>query len=816
MAIATSVEAPLNPVPPPPARRLEDGGLVPRLRRAVARGIEDSGLERLPLRWRFRLVVMALTVPFLGYILWTAAQQVAVEKQRAHQQTRADALLLATRFEDHIEQIDRLMGTAAQSIGADVSNVASIDGLVQSMRSFVPKSVDNIGVWALDGSSISALDRRPTTRAINVSDRNYFKAAIATRAFTFEGPIVSRTTGAFILQFARPIFDTSNRVVGVLTMAMRPDELIATLDPGRSVPSTALVTFVDRDGVVLSRSRNAAEWIGRKVPFFDVLAEIFESRGGMHEEIGFDGTRRLAGFATVGRWPWAVTVGEPLENIVGPASDRLLRTLGVGLAILAFAFVGAGRVAAWTTRPLLQLAADTERLSDGDLSYRSGVTAGGEIATLAAHFNRMAVALQNRDLALAMSKDRLRAITDNIPEQVTYVDMEQRYRFVNARVGPFQNMAPEHMLGKTVREVRGEAVYQSLLPLLSRAMAGEPQSGEKSVSIDGRQAHYFVNYVPDIDESGAVHGVYAFAQDITTRKTAELLLIESERRLAMITDNLPALIAYVDTQRIFRFANRAYEEWFERPLDQIVGQPFDRLMAPGIAAQYDEYFLRGMQGETCECEVKVPIGNRPPRWFRCVFIPDGDESTGVVRGVYGMIHDVTTAKTAEERLTRLAQFDTLTGIANRHQFNETLARVLVGPDADARPLALMFLDIDHFKQVNDRHGHGFGDLLLKEFAERLVESVGRTDAVARLAGDEFVVLLEGIHSDEEPQFIARKIIAAVGKPFVLEGHRLSVTTSVGIAVRSHVAEAASLLMKRADEALYEAKRGGRNTFRLAG
>ena len=795
---------------------MEDGGRASRIRRAWQQCLTDAGVERLPLRWRFRLIVMALTIPFLGYILWNATQQVAVEKQRVHQQTRADALLLATRFEDHIEQIDRLMGTAAQSIGGDLSDVVAIDGLVQSMRSFVPKSVDNIGVWGLDGTSIAALDRRSSTRGVRVSDRAYFKAAIATRDLAFEGPITSRSTGAFILQFARPVFDANNRVVAVLTMSMRLNELVAMLDQGDALADSALVTIVDRDGMVLTRSHDAGNWIGKKVPFFNALAEIFERRGGMHEEVGFDGTVRLAGYSTVGRWPWAVTVGEPLDRILGPASDRLLRTLGVGLAIFVLAFVVAGRVAAWTTRPLLQLAADAEQLGDGDLSYRSSVAAGGEIATLATNFNRMAVALQNRDLALAKSRNQLRAITDNIPEQVTYVDMDQRYRFVNARCGPFQNSAPELMIGRTVREVRGEAVYASLLPAFTRAMAGERQSGERSVVLAGQLSHYFVNYVPDFDEQGSVRGVYAFAQDITTRKTAELQLIESERRLAMITDNLPALIAYIDASRVFRFANRAYEDWFERPLDQIIGQPFDRLMDPELAAQYDYYFLRGMQGGTCEYEVRMPLRDGAPRWFKCVYIPDIDESTNVVRGVYGMIHDVTKTKAAEERLTRLAQFDTLTGIANRHQFNETLAHTLSEYEVDAKPLALMFLDIDHFKLVNDRHGHGCGDLLLKEFAQRLVESVRSSDTVARLSGDEFVILLEGMHSDEEPQFIARKIIAAVEKPFTLEGHHLSVTTSIGIAMRADGTEAASTLMKRADEALYEAKHAGRNTFRLAG
>lgn len=354
-----------------------------------------------------------------------------------------------------------------------------------------------------------------------------------------------------------------------------------------------------------------------------------------------------------------------------------------------------------------------------------------------------------------------------------------------------------------------------ILPHFQRAMAGETFSGEKSVVIDGRMAHYFVTYVPDFDENRDVRGVYAFAQDITTRKTAELLRIESEKRLVTITDNLPAMICYVDEHRCLRFANKAWEKWFGLPLDRIIGRPFDEMMVPELAVQYHYWFLRSMQGEPIEYEVEIPSARYGSRWLKCNFIPDIDEATRKVRGVYGMLHNVTKTKEAEQRLTRLAQFDTLTGLANRHQFNETFERALRDNDCDDHPMALMFLDIDHFKQINDRHGHGSGDFLLKEFAHRLSDCVRPTDAVARLSGDEFVVLLEGLHSDDEPQFIARKIIAAVEKPFMLDEHFICVTASIGVAMRAHAGEAASVLMKRADEALYEAKRAGRNTFRLA-
>ena len=787
-----------------------------RVRAALRQRIRDSGLDHLDIRWRFRLVVLAFGLPFLAYIVWSAAQQAMHDKEYVRDRARANATLVASRFEDYIEQVDRLLATIAQSFGAHPDDLAANSAMLQSMRAYVPKSVDNIGVWSLQGDSVTALDRRSGSRAVNVVDRRYFREALQRRDLAIEGPIRSRSTGVDIIQFARPIFDGGDRITGVITMAVRANALIRQLDPDGLVTDEAVVTVIDHGGTIVARSVESEIWTGKQVADTDALLAAFTRRSGTREEIGIDGVNRLTGYAVVAKWPWIVMVGEPLEKVIGPVSDRLFRNLAIGLAIFGLALLIAGRVAAWTTTPLMQLAADTDRLGGGELSYRSSVVTGGEIATLASNFNRMAAALESREVALASSRTQLRAIADNIPEQITYVDHEQRYRFVNAYPGPFQNVAPQEMIGKTVREVRGEEVYRALLPSFERAMAGERQSGEKTLVVDGVVSHYFVTYVPDIGSDGCAKGVYAFAQDITKRKNAELLRIESEKRLVTITDNLPLMIAYVDEARVFRFANRAYEKWFNRPLDQIIGQPFDRMMSPELAAQYDYYFLRGMQGESCEYEVMIPTRSGRPRWLTCTFVPDIDESTGRARGVYGMIQNITKAKEAEQRLTLLAQFDTLTGLANRHQFNETLERFLADNDRDGRPLALMFLDIDHFKQVNDRYGHGSGDLLLKEFAKRLSGCLRPTDVVARLSGDEFVVLLQGLHSDEEPQFIARKIIVAVEKAFVLDEHFVRVTTSIGIAMRQQPGELASVLMKRADEALYEAKRAGRNTFRMAG
>jgi diguanylate cyclase (GGDEF)-like protein len=130
----------------------------------------------------------------------------------------------------------------------------------------------------------------------------------------------------------------------------------------------------------------------------------------------------------------------------------------------------------------------------------------------------------------------------------------------------------------------------------------------------------------------------------------------------------------------------------------------------------------------------------------------------------------------------------------------------------------MYLDIDHFKGINDSLGHAAGDEVLKAFAQRLLQSVRTTDTVARLGGDEFVILLEGVGNQEETQAVARKIVAGVTSPLKVEGRTLTLTTSIGIAFRREIlaadAATAEAMIGRADAALYAAKKAGRNTWRV--
>jgi diguanylate cyclase (GGDEF)-like protein len=182
--------------------------------------------------------------------------------------------------------------------------------------------------------------------------------------------------------------------------------------------------------------------------------------------------------------------------------------------------------------------------------------------------------------------------------------------------------------------------------------------------------------------------------------------------------------------------------------------------------------------------------------------------------VYALASDVTRSREVEAELLRQARRDPLTGIPNRRQFEYVLDQAIERVRRQDCQMALAYLDIDNFKHINDSLGHAAGDEVLKEFALRLGGNVRTTDTVARLAGDEFVIIFENIRQREEVQILAEKVMAAVAPDFRVLDAPLRVTTSIGIALYAGGMETAGGLIGRADMALYDTKRRGRNGFTI--
>ncbi|WP_290904158.1 PAS domain S-box protein [Aquabacterium sp.] len=306
---------------------------------------------------------------------------------------------------------------------------------------------------------------------------------------------------------------------------------------------------------------------------------------------------------------------------------------------------------------------------------------------------------------------------------------------------------------------------------------------------------------------------FSFLHDISYRKQAEQALADSERRLRTIADNLPALIAYVDQDERYVFCNRTYQSWLGVDPGAAVGRPVSEVLGEAAYAQRRDLLVRASQGEFVEFDIES-TSDGEVRHLHLAYLPDRSES-GEVVGVFALGTDITDAKLAQHQLFELARTDMLTGLANRRAFDDALAQAVARQKRSGLPLALAFLDIDNFKGINDSLGHGLGDEVLRTFALRLTSCMRSSDVVARLAGDEFVVLLEGLKHPHEAEVIARKVIRAISAKFDLTGDLgLDVTTSLGVAFMAKHTLSPQELVDAADKALYQAKAAGKNTYKV--
>lgn len=315
-----------------------------------------------------------------------------------------------------------------------------------------------------------------------------------------------------------------------------------------------------------------------------------------------------------------------------------------------------------------------------------------------------------------------------------------------------------------------------------------------------------------IHEDGEPVRLYGYAQDITERRAAEESLAKSEARYRSVVDNIREVVFQTDTRGYVTFLNPAWEEITGHTVDDTVGRHFLDTVHPGDKAHIRaeiEPMVRG-RVDGCAYESRYLTRNGDTCWLEINVRLTRDEQ-GRPNGTAGTLRDVTRQREAEQRMEHLARHDPLTELPNRILANDRLEQMLKSARHDGHCSAVVFVDIDHFKRVNDTLGHAIGDRLLKEASRRLQDAVDEQDTVARLSGDEFAVLLANLEQPEAVMPIVGHILQAFREPFMLDGRELVLTASIGAAIYPKDGTSAQDLMRNADTALYESKLAGRNT-----
>lgn len=468
----------------------------------------------------------------------------------------------------------------------------------------------------------------------------------------------------------------------------------------------------------------------------------------------------------------------------------------------------------------LKLEAEHAQEQAGSLARINRLNAYLHLAGLAAFLTVAGFYLlkrgSNKRLAAALaqqreSEARYRMLADHSSDLVVRLRADGHRLYVSP--------AAKQMLGWDPAELsdpRWDLVHPDdrapLTEILTRLFAegGTVQTSYRARHKDGRYVwiEALAQRVQAAD--GGFEVVYT-GRDISARKRAEEDLARSRQLLRAVTDNMPALIAYIDTEERYRFANAMYEQIFGVPTERMIGRTLQEVRGGKYYYDIRPHVAAALAGNRTTFDGTGEVGGRIYH-YQSNYLPDLDEA-GKVRGFFALTLDITALKVAELELAQQARFDSLTGLANRRHFDERLAVALARSKRHHLPVILMYLDIDHFKKINDSLGHGAGDAVIREFARRLAACVREEDLVARFGGDEFVVLVEDAVSPDIAELIASKLIAEMKKPILLDDGEVQASSSIGIAYFWQTPKPGALL-EAADQALYAAKAAGRNTFRL--
>ncbi len=417
--------------------------------------------------------------------------------------------------------------------------------------------------------------------------------------------------------------------------------------------------------------------------------------------------------------------------------------------------------------------------------------------------------------ALRLSEDKFSKTFHNSPNSMsitrlndgTIIDVNQEW----CRTTGYTR---EFVIGKPTLELGIWSSKEDRDALLDALHAEEKISGLEFVfrSRSGRNMHCLVS--AELMEIGGESCLLLVAQDISDLKQAMNTISQQNSFMNAIFESEPHCVIVLSTTGTLIQINRGgLDLWGFSSLEEAQASPLRQLVVREYRTTYDAFYEKIVHGENGVLEFPIINKKGHLRWLECHSAPVRDLGYQVT-AILKVIRDVTEKKQSDELIWKQANFDLLTGLPNRYMFNDRLTQEIRNAQRENRSIAIFFIDLDQFKEVNDTLGHHLGDLLLVEVAKRISAQLRGSDTVARLGGDEFTVVIPHLQHTDQVGIIAQTLLDRLSEPFSIEGieHQIYVSASLGITLYPTDATEVEQLLKNADQALYEAKNMGRNRF----
>lgn len=408
----------------------------------------------------------------------------------------------------------------------------------------------------------------------------------------------------------------------------------------------------------------------------------------------------------------------------------------------------------------------------------------------------------------------LGAILDMTPDYVCQIDRAGKLLYLNPAARRRLGLAPDADPGALNYEQffdapQMERFRQEIQPM---AQAAGHWHGRSVARLGpGDEVPVDITVLVHTGEHRSIETTSMILRDVSVEVQAARNLQRSQAMLSAIAQASPAMISVLNREHRYVFVNHAFEAEFGLRHDECLGRHIGELLGDDNCAQSQAAVDRALRGETVQLE-KTYSARGAPLIVEMQYAPlrnDADEIDGVICIGY----DITESREKELRLRNASQTDALTGLLNRSGFAQRAAEQIALAHQHNHLIAVLYLDLDRFKPVNDEHGHAVGDSLLIAVAGRLRRALRPQDLLARLGGDEFAVLLPNLQNGSDAAKVADKLVRVLGTPFMVDHLNLHVGVSIGFSVRRGQGAELDAMVRQADAKLYEAKRAGRDCFR---
>lgn len=614
---------------------------------------------------------------------------------------------------------------------------------------------------------------------------------------------------------ATPLHDASGRLLAILALRLDPaTQLFPTLRHAR-IGTTGEAYLFDRHARMLSESRfvpatqagiaaaNDAALTGLELrvpsprpggPLGDLTvmaAHATQGRAGAD----LDGYLDYRGTQVLGVWDWLPQYGLGLAIEIDAAEAT--HDIHVGIGVMG----------------LLVLVAVLLLIVMGWMFSRRDRQLFNMVTVRTAELRREHQRLHDEVARRSEAEERARLLLESAGEGIFGIDTRGQAVFVNE--------AAARMLGYPVAELLGSPIHSLVCPggeghgaiadgvpdFLAQAQAGT-QTVETVFQTRAGQSLPVEFTATPLRGGEGEHGAVVVFSDISARRRSEASLELAD----MVFEHVTEGVLVTDADGVILRVNPALSAMTGYAADELVGQRPDILSSGLQDTEFYQYFWRALQTDGYwegELVNRHKDGSAFPVWETVVAIRDGDG----IRYI-SVARDISEQKQFQEHIHRLAYFDTLTGLPNRDLFNDRLTHAIGRTQRNGALLALMFLDLDGFKHVNDSLGHPIGDHLLRAVARRLAATVRGDDTVARLGGDEFAILLEDVSGQDQAALVAQKLVDTLREPFAVQGRQLHIGASVGISLFPEDGTDGVILLKNADAAMYRAKEKGRGSYQF--